>query len=89
MASYQVELKDSAQRELRRLPKPEIIRLSKAIDSLADNPFPLQSKKLFGLTNAYRLRVGNYQVVYAVDGQAFLVTVIRIRHRKDAYRNFR
>ena len=86
MAFYRVEFKPSAERELRRLPKAVIPKISRAIDSLVNNPFPHQCEKLSGSTNAYRLRVGDYRVVYVVENRILLVTIIRLGHRKDVYR---
>ena len=60
MASYKIEFKPSAERELRKLPKSDILRVNKAIESLADDPFPVQCIKLAGSASAYRLRVGDY-----------------------------
>jgi mRNA interferase RelE/StbE len=87
MASFKLVLKSSAERELRKLPKSEIPRLSNIIQGLADDPFPYQSLKLSGSANAYRIRVGDYRIVYTVENKVLLVTVIRIAHRRDVYRS--
>ena len=89
MASYRIELKPSAERELRRLPKSVIAKVSKAIESLASDPFPHQSEKLSGSQHAHRLRVGDYRVVYVVEHRVLLITIIRLGHRKDVYRRIR
>ncbi len=86
MASYKLEFKPSAERELRKLGKSVIPRITKAIDALADNPFPHQSEKLSGSANAYRIRVGDYRIIYTVENKVLLITIIRIGHRKEVYR---
>lgn len=86
MASYRLEFKPSAERELRKLGKSVISRITKSIDGLMDNPFPRQSEKLSGSANAYRIRVGDYRIVYTVENKVLLITVIRIGHRKEVYR---
>ena len=88
MALHKLEFKPSAERELRNLSKYLITRIGKAIESLAANPFPRQSAKLLGSENAYRLRVGEYRVVYTVDNDASCITIFRVRHRKNVYRKF-
>lgn len=86
MVSYRLEFKSSAERELRKLPRIVVARLSEAIDSLVVNPFPTHSIKLSGSINAYRIRVGDYRIVYTVEKRVLLITVIRVRHRKEVYR---
>lgn len=86
MASYEVRMTHSAERELADLPKPLIAVLWQRIRTLADHPRPTQSKKLRGAEKAHRLRVRSYRIVYNIDDEQKLVTVTAIRHRKDAYR---
>jgi len=83
---YQIEWKQSALRELKRLDRQSIPSIVKAIDSLASNPFPQSVKKLHGSEHKYRLRVGDYRVIYEVFSRRLIIEVIRVRHRKDAYR---
>ena len=86
MASYSVEVKRSAIRELRRL-SPEIAtRIWPRIRGLADNPRPRGTAKLSGEVDAYRIRVGDYRVLYEVDDGRRLVSIRQIRHRREAYR---
>jgi len=86
MASYRLEFKPSAERELRKLGKTAIQRISKAIETLATNPYPHQSEKLSESASAYRLRVGDYRIIYTIESRVLLVTVIRIGHRSSVYR---
>ena len=86
MGSYSVSLVPSARKELRQLPTQDLVRVHQKIVQLAANPRPHGSEKLAGSDDAYRLRQGDYRVVYEVDDSAHQVTVLRIRHRRDAYR---
>lgn len=76
----------SAEKELHGLDKQAIPPLWEKIKALATEPRPHQSSKLEGTERAYRLRWRVYRVVYNVDDKQKLVTVIAVRHRKDAYR---
>ena len=86
MDSYRIEWKDSARKELRRLDRPVIPRILEAVRSLAANPFPQGYRKLKGSGQSYRIRVGEYRVVYEVAEDHLVVEVVRVRHRKDVYR---
>ncbi|MEW6676171.1 MAG: type II toxin-antitoxin system RelE/ParE family toxin [Nitrospirota bacterium] len=63
-----------------------IARILDAIKSLAENPFPIQSRKMKGSESSYRLRVGDYRVIYQVNTENKVVTIYHVRHRKDAYK---
>ncbi|MBT6229117.1 MAG: type II toxin-antitoxin system RelE/ParE family toxin [Candidatus Scalindua sp.] len=63
-----------------------IPKIFDAIESLAKNPFPVQSKKLKDSESCYRLRVGDYRVIYQVDTQHKFVIIYHVRHRKGAYK---
>ena len=86
MAAFAVELRASAEKELRKLPASIIDRISGTIDQLRADPIPYGSKKLMGHERAYRLRVGDYRIVYTVNFKARQVIIERIRHRSDVYR---
>ena len=87
MASYRVTPKPTVEKDLRSLPKAAIVRVVQSLDRLAENPFPRQSLKLEGGEQLYRLRVGDYRVVYSVDQHAREVIVHYVRHRREVYRN--
>jgi mRNA interferase RelE/StbE len=72
---------------LRSLPKSVIARVLKQIEVLRENPFPLQSVKLVGAEQLYRIRVGDYRIVYAVDKEAQEIMIHYIRHRREVYRS--
>jgi mRNA interferase RelE/StbE len=82
---YRVVTSPSAEKELEKLPKKAVQRITRAIDELAENPRPRGCLKLQGEENTYRIRVGVYRVVYEIRDKEIVVLVLRIRHRKDAY----
>ncbi len=86
MASYSIVFKPSVEKDLRFLPKAVIARVLRQIEVLRKNPFPRQSVKLAGAEQLYRIRVGDYRVVYAVDKGDKEIMVHYIRHRREVYR---
>jgi mRNA interferase RelE/StbE len=87
MTRYSITIALSAAKEYRNLPHQTMKKIRAAIDSLALEPRPQgKSKKLRASGSLWRIRVGDYRVVYTVDDKKKLVDVIHIRHRKDAYR---
>jgi len=87
MEFYEVSLKYSAEQDLRNIDHQYIPKIIQVIESLKDNPFPLQSRKLRGSENFYRIRIGNYRIIYKVDVKEKMIIIFYIRHRKDAYKN--
>ena len=84
---YRLEIKKSAKKELDSLPNQIFQKIDKTIFSLKNNPYPYpQPIKLKGEYKR-RLRIGDYRVVYTVDEQQKIVTIFRVRHRKNVYRN--
>lgn len=86
MATYSILWKPSAVKELKKLSREVIPRVIAAVETLASDPFPPNVRKLRGADQTYRVRVSDYRVVYTVEESILLVEVIRIRHRKNAYR---
>jgi mRNA interferase RelE/StbE len=86
MASYRIEWKASASSELKRLDRSVIPRILEAVGRLAENPFPHGCRKLQGGRESYRIRVGDYRVVYEVAKGCLVIEIVRVRHRKDVYR---
>ncbi|NJN45124.1 MAG: type II toxin-antitoxin system RelE/ParE family toxin [Anaerolineae bacterium] len=87
MDSYQIEWKHSAQKELRKLPAEMIQKIIEAVDALRENPFPPGCRKLAGSEQTWRIRIGNYRVIYNVFSNILVIEIVRVAHRKDAYRN--
>ena len=73
-------------RELRKLPKLVIARLVEQIEGLQRNPYPQGVTKMTAMENTWRIRDGDYRVIYKVAGNALTVEVIRIGNRRDVYR---
>ena len=85
-APYTVEFAASALREFKVLERAVQRRIATHIDELAGNPFPPGSKKLKGSPDHYRIRVGDYRVIYKVDGKRLVILVLKIGHRREVYR---
>jgi len=82
---YSVELKPSARKELERLPTKLIERIFPRLEGLEVEPRPAGCKKLKGGRDEWRIRVGDWRVVYTVDDAKLKVSVTRIRHRSEVY----
>ena len=85
--SYKVILKPSVVKELKAIPKRDHRRITIAIELLSENPFPNNARKIAGHTNDYRVRVGDWRIIYEVQNNKLIIFVLRIGHRKDVYRN--
>jgi mRNA interferase RelE/StbE len=85
VGSYAVELKSSARKELESLPDSVLSRVIRKLESLAQNPRPAGCKKLKGYKDLWRIRIGDWRVVYIVDDPTKLVSVTRIAHRREVY----
>ena len=86
MASYKIVWKHSARKELEKLPKAIIGKVVKAVEELSDTPYPKGVRKMVGVEQTFRLRVGDYRVVYNVFDDVLTIEIIRVKHRKDVYR---
>ena len=85
--AYRIEVKPQAEKALARIPNPHRRRIAKAIDGLARHPRPSGCVKPAGAEDAYRLRLGDYRIVYEIMDKVLIVTIVRVAHRKDVYRN--
>lgn len=84
MAQYKVFFKKSVEKDFKSIPKKELLRILDKIESLQDNPRPVGSQKLTG-QERYRLRQGNYRIVYSVQDYELTVWVVKVGHRKEIY----
>ncbi len=82
---YEVKIVKSAIKELSNIPTKEALRITEKIYQLRDDPRPKSCVKLSGSKDEYRIRVGNYRVLYTINDYILLVQVFKIGHRKDAY----
>ena len=86
MTAYNVTLKPSVEKDLRGLPSTIRARVLARIAQLHEEPLPRQAIKLAGGEQWYRIRVGDYRIVYGVDRDARQITIHYVRHRRDVYR---
>ena len=87
MPSYNVSFKPSVEKDLRPLPKSVVARVIEQIENLKTDPLPRQAIKLSGAERLYRIREGDYRIVYQVDTEAMQVMVHYVRHRREIYRS--
>ena len=83
---YEVLLSARAERDLRRLSADLFHRIIEEAKALSTTPRPQGCRKLIGSDRDHRIRVGDYRVIYEVDDMTRTVTIMRIRHRREAYR---
>ncbi|MDF1490190.1 type II toxin-antitoxin system RelE family toxin [Tessaracoccus caeni] len=83
--NYRVEFTTAAARQVKKLPLPARDRVLDAIDDLQNDPRPPGAKKLVGEQSAWRIRVGDYRVIYDVFDGELVVTVVRAGHRREVY----
>jgi mRNA interferase RelE/StbE len=81
-----IELRPAAVRDLAGVEKPWRLKIARKIDSLTLNPRPFGVEKLAGQDNRYRVRCGNYRIIYEIYDQSLLVLVVRLGHRREVYR---
>ena len=86
MARYELRFRKSVSKDLDPIPKRDVQRIIEAVQALADDPRPPQSRKLSG-AEKYRLRCGVYRVLYEIQDKVLVVCVVKVGHRKDVYRN--
>lgn len=84
MGKYKIEIKKSAVKEIENLPKRDILAVLKKIHSLAENPRQVGCKKLSG-QERYRVRSGDYRIVYSIEDLVLIVLVVKVGHRRDVY----
>ena len=84
--TYRIELTRAAARDLMDAPKPMLKRLDAYILGLADDPLPPGVKKLTGSDGLYRVRAGDYRIIYRIEQEKLTVLVVKIGHRREVYR---
>lgn len=88
MNSFEIYWKASAKKELKQIDKSEIPKILIEIEKLSHEPLPTNCKKIVGTEHIYRIKIGNYRVIYSLESEQLLIEIIRVRHRKDVYRQF-
>ena len=86
MEGYRIVIKKSAAKEIEKIEQKDRIRIIERIRSLASDPHPAGSKKLSG-QEKYRIRQGNYRILYQVIDDKLIVNVVKVGHRQDIYKN--
>jgi mRNA interferase RelE/StbE len=85
MPDYAIVFARSARKELEALDSPVIERIVMRIEALAHDPRPTGARKLRGSRNLWRVRIGDYRVVYGLDDRRRVIDIVRVRHRREAY----
>ena len=88
MASFEIQWKASAKKELKKIDKVEIPKIINEIEKLSLEPYPTNHKKILGTEHIFRIKIGNYRVIYSIENNELIIEIIRVRHRKEVYRNF-
>ena len=86
MASYKIEVSLTAEKQLRKLSQKDQISVLKRIQELSGEPRPNHSRKLRGQNNIYRVRVGNYRILYSIEDKHLTIIILKVGHRRDVYR---
>ena len=87
MASYSVIVQSTAKKQIEAIDhRADRQRIIKSIERLADNPRPHGCEKLAGMKNTYRIRQGDYRILYDVEDDRVIVLILKVGHRKDVYR---
>lgn len=83
--SFEIRWKHSAAKELKRLPQETVRKISRAVEALRQEPFPVGVRKILGAEHTYRLRIGDYRILYTVLSSTLIIEIVRVGHRKDVY----
>lgn len=83
---YTIEFKSSVEKDFRKIPRTQQLKIWSSIQSLKSDPRPKNSRKLVGTDSDYRIRVGDYRVIYRIEDDHKIVIIFAVDHRKDIYR---
>ncbi len=86
MGSYEIEISRTAEKQLKKLPTDDQLRVVRAVLALAEEPHPRGSRRLSGYDDVFRVRVGRYRVLYSVFESRLVIIILKVGHRKDVYR---
>jgi mRNA interferase RelE/StbE len=84
--TYKIEFTRAAEKQLSDIPRIELKKLARRIEKLADDPFPQGHEKMKGREDLYRVRQGDYRILYSVFEGNLLVLIVKIGHRREVYR---
>jgi mRNA interferase RelE/StbE len=85
--AYELYIERHAEKDLKKLPESLFSGIIENIKNLTQNPHPPNSKKIKGSQNDWRLRIGDYRVLYEINSATKAIIIMRVKHRRDAYRN--
>ena len=85
--NYAIEVSRLALKSMAKIPRKELIRIQERIDDLSKTPKPSDVKKIQGDSNLYRIRLGNYRVLYRIFEEKICILIVDVNHRKDIYKN--
>jgi len=86
MASYEIEISRTAERQLRKLAEEDQLRVARAVLALTEEPRPRGSRKLTGYDDVFRIRAGRFRVLYSMSDARLVILVLKIGYRRDVYR---
>lgn len=86
MARYKIKVAKSVEKDLQDIPKSDLKKIIQKISSLESDPKPVGVQKLSGIDEKYRIRSGNYRIIYEINEKEKIVDVAKVGHRKDVYR---
>ena len=86
MATYRIEVSATAERQIRKLPRADQLRVVRTIQALSTDPRPSGCRKLSGHDDVFRVRVGRYRILYSIEGRRLVIIILKVGDRKDVYR---
>ncbi len=86
MALYKIVWKESVRKDLQHIPPKIVSRIIQKIESFSHQPIPVGTKKLKDTQHTFRVRIGDYRIIYQMNQSEKEITICRVRHRKDVYR---
>ncbi len=86
MATYRIEVSATADRQIRKLPRADQVRVIRVIRALSTDPRPPGCRKLSGYDDVFRVRIGRYRVLYSIEDRRLVIIVLKVGDRKDIYR---
>lgn len=84
--TYKVEITPAAKRQIKKLIQPVQLAIIERLEQLTENPRPPGALKMQGAENLYRIRVGDYRIIYEIQDQTLLIAIVKVGHRGDVYR---
>ena len=87
MATYRIEVSATAERQIRKLPRADQLRVVRVIRALSMDPYPPGCRKLSGHDDVFRVRIGRYRVLYSIEHRRLIIIILKVADRKDVYRS--